>query len=116
SRVTFAHVVRAEWVRLRSLRSSWITLGLTVLFVVGLGVLFTTVQVANWPPRDHTELLTFDPTLTSLGGTFLAQLAIGLLGVLLVTGEYATGMIRATFTAVPRRRSEEHTSELQSRS
>ena len=103
SRVTFAHVVRSEWVRFRSLRSSWITIGVTVLLIIGLGALFTAARAAHWPPRDPGELLTFDPTLASLGGTFLAQLAIGVLGVLLVTGEYATGMVRATFTAVPRR-------------
>lgn len=103
SRVTFVNVVRSEWVRFRSLRSSWITLGVTVLFVIGLGALFTAARAAHWPPRDPGELLTFDPTLASLGGTFLAQLAFGVLGVLLVTGEYATGMVRATFTAVPRR-------------
>jgi len=103
SRVTFFNVVRSEWVRFRSLRSSWITLGVAVVIVVGLGALFTAARAAHWPPRDPAELLTFDPTLASLGGTFLAQLAIGVLGVLLVTGEYATGMVRATFTAVPRR-------------
>lgn len=101
--VTFPRVVRSEWVRFRSLRSTWITLAVTVVFVIGLGALFTAARAAHWPPRDPQELLTFDPTLASLGGTFLAQLAIGVLGVLVVTGEYTTGMIRATFTAVPHR-------------
>lgn len=102
-RVTFARVVRSEWVRFRSLRSTWVTLAVSVAFVIGLGALFSAARAAHWPPRDPAELLTFDPTLTSLGGTFLAQLAVGVLGVLIVTGEYTTGMIRATFTAVPRR-------------
>jgi ABC-type transport system involved in multi-copper enzyme maturation permease subunit len=102
-RVTFPRVVRSEWIRFRSLRSTWITLGVTVVFVIGLGMVFTAARAAHWPPRDPEEFLTFDPTLTSLGGTFLAQLAVGVLGVLLVTGEYATGMVRATFSAVPRR-------------
>ena len=102
-RVTFARVLRAEWVRFRSLRSTWITLGVTIVFVVGLGALFTAARAAHWPPRDPGELVSFDPTRASLGGAFLAQLATGILGVLLVTGEYSTGMIRATFTAVPRR-------------
>jgi ABC-2 type transport system permease protein len=101
--VTFPRVLRSEWIRLRSLRSTWITLAVTVLFVIGLGALFTAARAAHWPPSDPGEALTFDPTQASLGGTFLAQLAIGVLGVLVVTGEYATGMIRATFTAVPRR-------------
>ena len=102
-RVTFARVLRAEWIRFRSLRSTWTTLGVTILFVIGLGALFTAARAAHWPPRDPGELVSFDPTRASLGGTFLAQLAMGVLGVLLVTGEYSTGMIRATFTAVPRR-------------
>jgi ABC-type transport system involved in multi-copper enzyme maturation permease subunit len=102
-RVTMPRVMRAEWVRLRTLRSTWTTLIVTVVIVVGLGTLFTAARAANWPPRDPAELVGFDPTLASLGGTFLGQLAIGVLGVLVVTGEYSTGMIRATFTAVPRR-------------
>jgi len=102
-RVSFARVLQAEWIRFRSLRSTWITLAVTILFVVGLGALFTAARAAHWPPDDPSEALTFDPTRASLGGTFLAQLAVGVLGVLLVTGEYSTGMIRATFTAVPRR-------------
>lgn len=102
-RVTFVRIVRSEWVRFRSLRSSWVTLAVTVAFLVGLGALFCAARAAHWPPRDPVEQFTFDPTLTSLGGTFLAQLAIGVLGVLVVTGEYSTGMIRATFTAAPLR-------------
>jgi ABC-2 type transport system permease protein len=102
-RVTFPRMLYAEWLRFRSLRSSWITLLVTVVFVVGLGALFTAARAAHWPPRDPGELISFDPTRASLGGTFLAQLAVGVLGVLLVTGEYTTGMIRATFTAVPHR-------------
>lgn len=101
--VSFPHVVRAEWVKFRSVRSSWMTLAVTVLLVVGLGALFTAARASRWPPRDPGELLTFDPTRISLAGVFLAQLAFGVLGVLVVTGEYASGTIRATFTAVPRR-------------
>jgi hypothetical protein len=102
-RVTFPRVVRSEWVKFRSLRSTWITLGLVVLFVVGLGVLFSAARAAHWARADAVERATFDPAATSLGGTFLAQLAIGVLGVLVVTAEYGSGMIRASLTAVPRR-------------
>jgi ABC-type transport system involved in multi-copper enzyme maturation permease subunit len=45
-----------------------------------------------------------DPTLASLNGIFLAQVAVGTLGVLVISSEYGTGMIRATFGAVPQRR------------
>jgi hypothetical protein len=101
--VSFVHVVHAEWVKFRSVRSSWLTLAVTMVLVVGLGALFTWARASHWPPRDPGEMFTFDPTRISLAGVFLAQLAVGVLGVLVVTGEYATGTIRATFTAVPRR-------------
>ncbi|WP_230209078.1 ABC transporter permease subunit [Nostocoides sp. HKS02] len=68
-----------------------------------MAVLVPTVTVNHWPPRNPGEALSFDPTSRSLAGVFLAQLAIGVLGVLFVTGEYATGMIRATLAAVPTR-------------
>ena len=101
--VSFPRVVRSEWVKFRSVRSSWLTLAITVLLVVGLGALFTAARAAHWPPRDPGEQFTFDPTRISLAGVFLAQLAFGVLGVLVVTGEYTSGTIRATLTAVPRR-------------
>ena len=47
------------------------------------------------------DKLRFDPTSFSLRGVFLAQLALGVLGVLVISSEYSTGMIRTTFTAVP---------------
>ncbi len=74
-----------------------------VVFIVGLSILVPSVTVAHWPPHDPGEAAAFDPTSRSLAGIFLAQLAIGVLGVLLITGEYATGMIRATLAAVPSR-------------
>lgn len=102
-RVTQLRVIRSEWTKLRSLRSSVFALLAAVVCVVGLSVLVPSVTVAHWPPRDPREVLTFDPTARSLAGVFLAQLAVGVLGVLFISGEYATGMIRASFTAVPRR-------------
>ena len=101
--VTLARVVRSEWTKLRSLRSTVYSLLAAVVFVVGLAVLVPSVIVAHWPPPNPQDAIGFDPTTRSLAGVFLAQLAIGTLGVLLMTGEYATGMIRATFAAVPTR-------------
>lgn len=102
-KVTQARVVLSEWTKLRSLRSTGFSLLAAVVFVLGLSVLVTSVTVAHWPPHDAREAAGFDPTSRSLAGVFLAQLAVGVLGVLLVTGEYATGMIRATLAAVPSR-------------
>lgn len=103
-RITFPRVVRSEWLRFRSLRSSWITLGITVLLIIGLAALLCWARASHWPPHDRGEAASFDPTIQAIGaGTFLGQLAVGVLGVLLVSGEYATGMIRSTMAAVPRR-------------
>ena len=96
-------VLLSEWTKLRSLRSTVFSLLAAVLFVLGLAILVPSVIVAHWPPRDPRDALGFDPVGTSLAGVFLAQLAVGTLGVLFMTGEYATGMIRATFAAVPAR-------------
>ena len=102
-KVTQARVILSEWTKLRSLRSTMFSLLAAVVFIVGLSVLVPTVIVAHWPPPEPQAALHFDPTSRSLAGVFLAQLAIGVLGVLFITGEYATGMIRATLAAVPSR-------------
>ena len=102
-RVTQLRVIRSEWTKLRSLRSTVFSLLAAVVFILGLSLLVPSVTVAHWPPRDQFEAALFDPTTRSLAGVFLAQLAVGVLGVLLLSGEYATGMIRATFAAVPTR-------------
>jgi ABC-2 type transport system permease protein len=99
-KVTQARVVSSEWIKLRSLRSTRWTLAVSVAMTVGLGLLFSIFVVARWSAAERASL---NPVSLSLQGTFLAQLAIGALGILLVTGEYSTGMIRATMSAVPRR-------------
>jgi ABC-2 type transport system permease protein len=101
-RVTQLRVLHSEWTKLRSLPSAaWSLLAAAVL-IAGFGVLYTLVRVAR-PPHGAAAVAAFDPTAVSLSGVQLAQLAIGVLGVLLVTGEFATGQIRTTFEAVPRR-------------
>ncbi|MEN3541234.1 ABC transporter permease [Microbispora sp. ZYX-F-249] len=102
-RVTQGRVMRSEWIKLWSLRSTVYTLVAAAGTTIGAGVLlcaFMTAQSAL-PGAPHQAL--FDPAGASLRGVSLAQLAIGVLGVLLVTAEYSTGMIRATLSAVPRR-------------
>jgi ABC-2 type transport system permease protein len=98
-------VLRSEWIKLRSLRSTWYSLLATVAIIVGLGTLFSAVRAHRFNqlvgPNGKVE--GFDPTLVSLRGVFLAQLAIGVLGVLVISGEYSTGMIRSSLAAVPHR-------------
>jgi ABC-2 type transport system permease protein len=102
-RVTQVRVVRSEWTKFRSLRSTLITLAVAVLLTVGMGLLFAAVTNQQWTKFAPEEKATFDPIALSLGGFNFSQLALGVLGVLLITGEYSTGMIRASLTAVPSR-------------
>jgi ABC-2 type transport system permease protein len=100
--VTLARVVRSEWTKLRTAPSTAWSLLITAMLAVGFGVLYSMVRVTR-PPRQPADVASFDPTAVSLSGVQLAQLAIGVLGVLLVSGEYATGSIRISLAAVPRR-------------
>ena len=98
-RVTGPRVVLSEWTKFRSLRSTVYTLLMAVVFMIGLGALIAAIT-ANQPgglgPGESAVSI-------SLSGMFFAQLAIGVLGVLLITGEYSTGMIRSSLTVVPSR-------------
>src|ERR1700736_1244843 len=102
-KVTQLRVIGSEWMKFRSLRSSYYTLVATVVAMIGFGCLFAAVTANRWPQMTPAERAAFDPTATSLRGYFLAQLVIGVLGVLIVTGEYSTGMIRASLSAAPTR-------------
>jgi len=101
--VTQVRVLTSEWIKLRSLRSTGFTLLAAVAAMTGIGWIISSATAARWSRMPPGRLAEFNPIDTSLAGFHLAQLAVGVLGVLLVTGEYATGMIRATFGAVPRR-------------
>lgn len=103
SGVTQARVVRAEWTKLRSLRSGRAALLAAALLIVGLGIVIPAVTVATWSPADDRLRSGFNSFERSVSGVLLAQLVLGVLGVVVITGEYASGTIRATFAAVPRR-------------
>jgi ABC-type transport system involved in multi-copper enzyme maturation permease subunit len=98
-RVTQARLVASEWTKLRSVRSTLWSLGVAVVFTIGLAALVPTVRVHHLRPGEHID----NPLELTLAGIQLAQLAIGVLGVLVISGEYSTGMIRATMTAAPKR-------------
>ncbi|WOT35745.1 ABC transporter permease [Streptomyces coeruleorubidus] len=95
-RVTPARVLRSEWHKLWTLRSTWITLiatsALTAAMGAGLGAAY-----------DGTGEGGMDTVVFVLLGTQFAQINLGVLGILATAGEYSTGQIRATMTAVPRR-------------
>jgi hypothetical protein len=98
--VTQARTVNSEWIKFRSLRSTWWSIGVALLISVGLGILFSDLRGSDIAHHGGFEP---DQTALSLRGFYLAQLAVGVLGVLFITGEYSTGMIRATLSAVPQR-------------
>ncbi|HET6793616.1 MAG TPA: hypothetical protein VFH45_04195 [Acidimicrobiales bacterium] len=104
SRRLFPDVLRSEWIKLSSVRSTYWTLLVTAIGMVGLGALFTASFVARYDHLSLIDKIRFDPTAESLAGFFFAQLAVAVLGVLVMTGEYSTGSIRSTFGAVPQRR------------
>lgn len=99
----FRGVLGTEWIKLRSVRSTVWTLLATAVVGVGLGAVVTSAQAARFDARSLAAQQTFDPTRSSLSGFLFAQLALGILGVLIVSAEYSTGTIRATFSAIPRR-------------
>ncbi len=100
-------LLASEWTKIRSVRSTVWTLILFVVISVGLTALFSWLTVANWngpraAPRDARVIL--DPVGFILGaGLGLGQLTLCVLGVLVISTEYSTGVIRASLLAVPRR-------------
>jgi len=92
-------VTRSEWIKLRTVRSTYWALLLTPAGMAGFGALLTAAYV-----RHHEAARRgFDPAGYSLSGFFLAQMAIIVLGVVAITSEYTTGSIRSTFAAAPQR-------------
>jgi len=111
-KVTQWRVIRSEWIKLRSVRSWLVMIGAAVVVVVGMGALAAAVAsgavaAPNRPggggAGGRNPFASTDPTALSMAGVTLAQLIVGVLGVLLVTNEYANGSIRNWFGAVPRR-------------
>ena len=96
-------LLRSEWIKLLTVRSTMWSLGLVLVLGVGLGALATAETRAHWAGMSFVERLTFDATRQSLVGVFFAQLVIGVLGVLVMSAEYGTGTIRASLAAAPRR-------------
>ncbi len=102
-RVTQARVLVSEWTKLRSVRSTGWSLLAGVLLTILFPVLFALVTSSHWGHMSPHERASRSPLDIALAGVNVAQLAIAVLGVLVVSAEYSTGMIRATFTAVPKR-------------
>jgi ABC-2 type transport system permease protein len=98
-----SRVVRSEWTKLWSVRSTFWTLLSLVVVTVGFSSLIAWGTTSNLDKMSPHDLATLDPTNLSQAGIAFGQLAIAVLGVLVVSSEYSTGGIKATLTAVPQR-------------
>ena len=102
-RVTQGRVILSEWTKFRSLRSTRWSLLVTLILAVGFPLIAATVTGARWSQMSPGDRLNRHPLDIALVGVRIAQLSIGVLGVLIISGEYSTGMIRASIGAVPKR-------------
>ena len=102
-KVTAARVIKSEWTKFWSVRSTYITMITAAILTVFLGMVFCAGAASEAAKMSAAKRAKFDPASASLNGFFIAQLAIALLGVVVFSSEFQTGMIRTTFTAVPRR-------------
>ncbi|RLP73210.1 ABC transporter permease [Mycetocola tolaasinivorans] len=105
-RLSFAGLVQSEWIKLRSLRSTIWSFALMILLSAGIGLMMvSSFDTTSTDP----EMFAMKPAqvvlIAAAGGTMVGQLIAGILGALVITGEYSTGMIRTTLTAAPKRTS-----------
>ncbi|MGW0845601.1 ABC transporter permease [Streptomyces sp. NPDC002787] len=96
-------VVRSEWTKIRSVASTVWTLSLAMIVTIALGVLISLLSKHEFDRMGRADRLSFDPTFISFAGMSLGQLAMIVFGVLVVSNEYSTGMIRTSLAAVPQR-------------
>jgi ABC-2 type transport system permease protein len=103
---SFPRLLAMEWTKLRSVRSTIWSLAIMVIVSLGFTALLTSLTVSGWDKADASQRAqtVSDPTSTIMGTAFVfGQLAICVLGVMVVTSEYTTGMIRSSLLAVPAR-------------
>lgn len=99
----FLSTLQAEWTKIRTLRSTWLTVGGAIAASVGLAALISLAVVSQWDTMSASERQSVDPTSQALIGVLFGAVILGCLAVRVITAEYATGMIRATFSAIPGR-------------
>ena len=100
---TFGDVLRSEWTKFRSVRSTFWALTVTVVLGIALGAVISAATAHSYAKFSVSEKLSWDPTGVSGAGMAIAQLAIAVLGVLCISSEYSSGMIRTSLIAVPKR-------------
>jgi hypothetical protein len=97
----FRSTATMEWLKLRSVRSTPAIVGIFSAGMIGLSILV--LKNEHYSSMSAADRATFDPTNDGFTGLILGQLAFGVLGVLAITSEFSSGMIRSTLAAVPRR-------------
>jgi ABC-2 type transport system permease protein len=97
--LTMTGVLRSEWTKLRSVRSTWWLLSVTVIIMVGVAVLLSPGAASGKPASSVPYTL----ARSTEYGSVLSQMVLLVLGVLVFTGEYGSGMIRISISVVPRR-------------
>jgi ABC-2 type transport system permease protein len=102
-RVTQMRVILSEWTKFRSLRSTRYTLLATVGLTVGLALAAAILVVSQWGTMTAANKATFQPLNVSLVGASISVMVIGVLGVLMMTSEFSTGLVSSTFAGVPKR-------------
>lgn len=96
-------VIRSEWTKIRSVASTVWTLSLAVVVTIAVGMLISALSKSQFDNMSRSDQISFDPTYVSFAGMSLGQLAMIVFGVLVVSNEYSTGMIRTSLAAVPQR-------------
>jgi ABC-2 type transport system permease protein len=102
-RYGFTNLARMEWIKLRSLRSTGWGAGMLAAAMIGFAILVLAVTSGHWQHMSAADKASFDPTNQGFTGLVLGQLIIAVLGVLTITSEFSSGLVRATFAAAPRR-------------
>jgi ABC-2 type transport system permease protein len=102
-KVTQWRVIVSEWTKFRSLRSTLWTLAVALVLTIALPMVGAIVTDTHWAHMSVSDRAGRHPLDIALFGARLGQLAIGVLGVLMISSEYSTGMIRASLGAVPKR-------------
>ena len=101
---TISRILKGEWTKLRTLPSTWRTAAFALVFSIAAGAVLVISQANGWATMTPSQRASFDATSCSLFGIMIAAVLLGSLALRSVTAEYASGMIRSTFTAMPARR------------
>ena len=95
--------IASEWTKLRSVRSTYWTVLAAVILGIGLSAAIAAAAAHSYKDFDAHDRVFFDPTANSMVGLFFGQLALGVFGVLIMSAEYSTGLVRMTMSAIPQR-------------